>query len=273
VKTRILVIEDNPDNMELITYLLKQYGYATIIAMDGEAGLAAAQKEIPDLIVCDIQLPKLSGTEIAKRLKSDNKLKGIPLIAVTAYSMVGDRDKLLAVGFDGYIAKPIDPENFVKQIEQFLQAEQRSNCQPGRAGATAGTETNNHNRSMQGSILIVDDTIENAELSRTLLESLGFSTTLASNVKQALEMLEHVQPDLILSDMHIPDINGLDFLTVVKNNEKLKSIPFVIISSSRPTETQKRECMKLGAAKLIFRPIESQEFIKNIKEIWQARKK
>src|SRR5437899_101970 len=109
MQTRILVIEDNPDNLELMTYLLKQFGYTILTAMDGEEGLAAVKQEMPDLIICDIQLPKLTGYEIVKQIKSDDKLKEIPLIAVTAYSMVGDRNKIFTAGFDGYIPKPIDP--------------------------------------------------------------------------------------------------------------------------------------------------------------------
>jgi two-component system, cell cycle response regulator DivK len=124
MKTRILVIEDNSDNAELMTYLLNQHGYTTMVAMDGEIGVSIAKREIPDLILCDIQLPKLNGFEIARQLKANDKLKHIPLIAVTANSMVGDKDKILAEGFDGYLAKPIDPENFVTQVEEFLRSAQ-----------------------------------------------------------------------------------------------------------------------------------------------------
>ncbi len=115
---RILIIEDNPTNLELMVYLLNHYAYTTLTATDGEQGVAVIEKEKPDLIICDIQLPKLNGYEIAYILKNNSKFADIPLIAVTAYSMVGDQDKILSAGFDDYIAKPIDPENFVKQIER-----------------------------------------------------------------------------------------------------------------------------------------------------------
>lgn len=127
METRILIIEDNPANLDLMVYLLNHFGYLTITAMDGKEGLALATKEIPDLIICDIQLPTLNGYEIAQKLNQDPKLSHIPLIAVTAFSMVGDRDKILSSGFDDYIAKPIDPENFVKRIESFLKTHQKSN--------------------------------------------------------------------------------------------------------------------------------------------------
>src|SRR5919109_568893 len=122
---RILVIEDNPTNLDLMTYLLASFGHTPLTANDGEAGLEAAQRELPDLIICDVQLPGVDGYEVARWLKSHPRLQTIPLVAVTALAMVGDRDKVLGAGFDGYIAKPIDPQTFVGQVEQLLQPDQR----------------------------------------------------------------------------------------------------------------------------------------------------
>lgn len=117
---RILVIEDNATNMELMVYLLKSFGYEFLLAADGEAGIQLAQQELPGLIVCDVNLPKLDGYGVVTFLKADPVLSAIPVIAVTALAMVGDREKLLASGFDGYIEKPIEPEVFVSQIEAFF---------------------------------------------------------------------------------------------------------------------------------------------------------
>src|ERR1041384_2263983 len=120
---RILVIEDNSTNIYLMTYLLKAFGYAFYTASDGEEGLEIARCERPDLIICDLQLPKMDGYAVARALKGDPDLRAIPLIAVTAFAMVGDRDRVLATGFDGYIAKPISPETFVGQVKAFLSDE------------------------------------------------------------------------------------------------------------------------------------------------------
>jgi CheY-like chemotaxis protein len=117
---RILVIEDNLTNLELMTYLLRAFGHETVSARDGEEGVHAALQAPPDLILCDLALPVLDGFGVAHRLKSDSRLVTVPLIAVTASAMVGDRDKVLAAGFDGYIAKPITPESFVGEVESYL---------------------------------------------------------------------------------------------------------------------------------------------------------
>jgi CheY-like chemotaxis protein len=116
----ILIIEDNPENMELMAYLLTAFGHTVRQSTQGEAGLAAARHMAPDLILCDLHMPGLDGYEVARRLKLDPELAPVPLIAVTAYAMVGDREKVLGGGFNGYIPKPINPELFVSEVEAFL---------------------------------------------------------------------------------------------------------------------------------------------------------
>lgn len=123
---RVLIIEDNPANMLLMVYLLKAFGHEPLEASSGLPGLELAQRTTPQLILCDLQLPGLDGYEIARRFKSDPALKSVPLIAVTAYAMVGDREKALLSGFDGYIAKPINPETFVGEVENFLHSGESS---------------------------------------------------------------------------------------------------------------------------------------------------
>jgi len=123
---RILIIEDNEANMQLMVYLLRAFGHATFEAQDGEIGISTARQELPDLILCDLQMPGMDGYEVAQRLRLDPGLKTISLVAVTAYAMAGDREKVLAAGFNGYISKPINPELFLEQVEAFLPSEKRS---------------------------------------------------------------------------------------------------------------------------------------------------
>src|SRR5579871_203047 len=120
VSARVLIIEDNAANLELMTYLLSAFGHTVLTADNGHHGLEAAVREQPELIICDLQLPDIDGFELARHLHRDSRLCSIPLVAVTALAMVGDRDRVLAAGFDGYLAKPIDPETFVPQMESFL---------------------------------------------------------------------------------------------------------------------------------------------------------
>jgi CheY-like chemotaxis protein len=123
---RILVIEDNAANLELVRYLLASSGHSVLMALDGAQGVAVARAERPDLIVCDLQMPKLDGYQVLAQLRGNPDTAASVVVAVTAFSMPRDRDKVLTAGFDGYLSKPIEPETFVADIEAFLPAELRS---------------------------------------------------------------------------------------------------------------------------------------------------
>lgn len=120
MKARILLIEDNEQNRYLLTFLLEQHGHEVVQAISGAIGLELAAKISPDLILLDIQLPGMDGYAVAEALKSDSRLRSIPIIAVTSYAMVGDREKAMASGAEGYIEKPINPDTFVTEVERFL---------------------------------------------------------------------------------------------------------------------------------------------------------
>ena len=118
---RTLYIEDNPDNRLLIRRVLQAEGYEVLEAVDGQSGMQRAAEVQPDLILMDINLPEIDGYEVTARLKQLPGLSRIPIIAVTANVMKGDREKTLAAGCDGYIQKPIDIDLLPEQIERFLK--------------------------------------------------------------------------------------------------------------------------------------------------------
>jgi len=122
----ILIIEDNPPNLQLMSYLLRAFGHFVVEARDGAEGCELARTELPDLILCDLQMPALDGYEVLRRIKSQAKHRNTAVVAVTALAMVGDRDKTLAAGFDGYMAKPISPESFIGDVEAFLPPQRRT---------------------------------------------------------------------------------------------------------------------------------------------------
>jgi two-component system cell cycle response regulator DivK len=120
MKNTILLIEDNAQNSYLTTFLLESQGFAVVSASDGAAGIELAKQTLPDLILLDIQLPMMDGYAVARALRTVESLKLTPIIAVTSYAMVGDREKCLAAGCNGYIEKPINPETFVAEVSAFL---------------------------------------------------------------------------------------------------------------------------------------------------------
>ncbi len=118
--TKILYVEDNDDNIYLITRGLGRKGYDIIVAKDGEEGLAMARSEAPSLILMDLDLPVLNGWEATRRLKASPQTQHIPVIAVSAYAMASDRERALAAGCDDFFSKPVDLKGLVERIEALL---------------------------------------------------------------------------------------------------------------------------------------------------------
>ncbi len=264
---RILIIEDNPANLELMSYLLHAFGHDTLTACDGQAGLEAAQRESPDLIICDVELPKINGLEVARRLKSDLALRWIPLVAVTAFAMVGDRDRILAAGFDGYIPKPLAPEKFAGEVEAFLPAIVRST--PKVLSQLAVTITKP--KTTRASILVVDNLPVNIELMRSLLEPSGYYVFSSDNVDDGLEMARQTTVDLIISDVHMPEKDGYAFIQAVKADRQLRHIPFMFLSSTLGREHDAQRCAAFGADRFIMRPIEPQTLLAAVEALIRGK--
>jgi len=116
----VLIVEDNELNMKLFHDLLEAHGYDTLQTKDGMEALKLARHHRPDLILMDIQLPEVSGLEVTKWIKEDDNLRAIPIIAVTAFAMKGDEEKIREGGCEAYIAKPISVAGFMRTVERFL---------------------------------------------------------------------------------------------------------------------------------------------------------
>ena len=116
----VLIVEDNELNMKLFHDLLEAHGYATLATRNGIEALDLARKHRPDLILMDIQLPEVSGLEVTKHLKDDQELRHIPVVAITAFAMKGDEEKMRNGGCEAYIAKPISVTSFLQTVERFL---------------------------------------------------------------------------------------------------------------------------------------------------------
>ena len=253
---RILVIEDNAANLELMGYLLKAFGHEVLTACDGEAGLEAARRQSPDLIISDIQIPKIDGLDVARQLKNHPSLKKIPLVAVTAFAMVGDRDKVLSAGFDGYIAKPIIPDKFVQQVEAFLPTiEHAAPAPPPSKPAEVPI------RQVKRATILV---------ARGILEPVGYEVIAANSVAEARTLLGEIDPDLILSDVHMKEVSGFDFLRSLKADPKRKNIPFVLISSTVWHERDRLYGMELGAVRFILRPTDPEVVLAEIEHCLRA---
>ncbi|MDA8134690.1 MAG: response regulator [Desulfobacteraceae bacterium] len=121
----LLIVEDNAQNFYMMRFLLEKNGFAVIGAENGREGIEKALECNPKAILLDIQLPEMDGYAVARELKKHPELDRVPIIAVTSYAMVGDREKIMEAGATGYIEKPINPDTFVAEILQYLQAQEK----------------------------------------------------------------------------------------------------------------------------------------------------
>ncbi|OON63602.1 response regulator [Massilia sp. KIM] len=191
---RILIIEDNPANIELMSFLLSAYGHTPLTAPDGARGVAVARSERPDLVACDVNLPGMNGFAVLSALRAEPELAQMPVLAVTALAMAGDREQVLAAGFDGYISKPIEPESFVAELEAFLPAAQAA-VAPG--------------------VLLVDDDGFMLGVLADMLAGQDYRVLSAASGAEALAVLEREPVAVVLADQAMPGMTGTALLAEV----------------------------------------------------------
>jgi CheY-like chemotaxis protein len=120
MKRKILIVEDDVQSLYMLTFLLESNGYEVLQSNNGADGILKAKTNKPDAIILDIQLPEMDGYKVTRELRADLEAKDIPIIVVTSFAMIGDRNKALEAGATGYIEKPINPDSFISQMESFI---------------------------------------------------------------------------------------------------------------------------------------------------------
>ncbi len=261
----ILIIEDHADTLELMSYLLRAFGYTTVAATDGIAGLDLAQTGQQDMILCDIQLPGMDGLEIARRLRADAHWRQVPLVAITALAMVGDRERVLAAGFDGYLPKPINPETFVSNIEGYMHPTSRQPAGPRRATVwEAEPEKPAAPAAKLGTILVVDNVPANLELAQSIFEPTGYRVLLAGSTNEAMRLAKETRPDVVLSDVNMPEGSGFELARRIRADAELQAIPIVLISATLPHDISALAACAMGANRFVRRPIDPGALLEEI---------
>jgi len=272
---RILVIEDNPINLELMTYLLSAWGHTPLVATDGDAGLALARSARPELVVCDIQMPGIDGYEFARQLRADPRLRDLPLVAVTAYAMVGDSEKARAAGFDLHIAKPIDPERFIAAIAGLLPGPDALPPAPVETAAPPwpGTPIGAALRAPRAglTLLLVDDQPANLEFKVSLLEPAGYRVIAAAGGAEALAALQAQPVDLVISDVVMAHGSGFELLAAIRADASLCGLPFLFLTATARDPGSQAHGLALGAVDYLLRPIEPQPLLATIRSALEAR--
>jgi two-component system cell cycle response regulator len=256
-----------------VVYLLEAFGHEVKQAREGAEGIEMARRENPDIILLDIHMPKMDGYEVARRLHADAELRKIPVIAVTALAMVGDREKLLDSGFNGYISKPIDPQTFTTKVQTFLTVPALGDPAPElpvKPDSAVGPGV--RSCAKRALLLFVDNTPANIHLARSLLEPQGYELLTAGSALEGLDLAQKYRPDLIVSDVHMPHHDGYDFHEMVQADPDLSRIPFVFLSASVWSTREKEKALSRGAAKFLSRPIDGEALISELEALLPPEK-
>lgn len=261
---RILLVEDNEMNREVLSRRLERKGFEVLTAVDGAAALQAAAKERPGLILMDLSLPTIDGWEASRRLKDDQETAAIPIIALTAHAMSGDRQSAVEAGCDGYETKPVDLPRLLEKIEALLdrgvdnrtaevdavrsqRPESRTADPQPSVGATDAVSR------QTGRILVVDDNAENRELLVRRLRQDGHTDYVAENGQEGLALLEETEIDLVLLDIMMPVMDGYQVLEQMKKDTQLRHIPVIVVSASQEFDSAVR-CIEMGADDYLTKP-------------------
>lgn len=256
----ILAVEDNPAHLALITDLMAEFGHVPIAANDAETGLRMIEQERPDLVLCDIRLPTLSGYDILRRIKSDPATRHVPVIAVTA---VAGKGETLQAGFDGYLSKPFSMRRLRLEIERVAPAlgvsdSARSRNEKGAGAPVAWAKTLLPRSGKR--ILVLDNTEGNRELMRAVLDYGGHDVVCERTVSAAFATALSWRPHLILSDLHLDKELGTELLSAVQNTAELLDTRFAFTSAS-PGPSVEQELLQTGACAYLRFPMKAEALL------------
>jgi CheY-like chemotaxis protein len=263
--TKILLVEDNEMNQDMLSRRLQRRGYELLFAMDGAKGVEIAQIELPDLILMDISLPIMDGWEATRRIKADPRTRSIPIIALTAHAMVGDRDKCVAAGCDDYDTKPVELSRLLEKMETLLANRQGiaaavttiSQTPPPPAAVVTPTATTPARivDPTSATILVIDDNEMNRDMLGRRLERSGYTMLLASGGKEGLDIIAKQPVDLVLLDIMMPDLSGIETLQIIRSQYSLAQLP-VIMATAKDRSEDMMEAFEQGANDYVTKPID-----------------
>lgn len=256
---KVLIIENNEKNMKLFCALLQINNFEIFEAKDAETGFEILKEHVPDLILMDIQLPGMDGYTATRLIKKDPKLKGIYVIALTAFGMQGDEEKAIEAGCDGYISKPIETCTFLEKIESCLQA--RNN---GRLPKKEKI------RSHMKKILIVDDEPMNRRLLEAMLPPDNYKIFTAGDGEEGVKKVYEELPDVILLDVMMPKKDGFTVARELKGDPAVRNIPIILVTSLEGSESR-ISGLEAGAEEFLTKPVKNVELLARIRSMLQLK--
>jgi len=258
---RILIIEDEANNLDVARRIVRGAGHEALTATDGLAGLEIARRERPDAVLVDLLLPKLDGWSVTRAIREEPWAKKIPIIAVSALAMQADRERAREAGCDDFVTKPYAPAELRVLLGKYFtdnsapKAATRAS-EPSASGISAAERL--------GRVLVVDDEPSNVELIVRRLGGNGYETLTASNGHDAIAIATKEQPDLILMDIMMPGLDGWQATRLLKGDPKTANIPVVFVTArDRPEDVA--QGFEAGGIMYVNKPVEPVELFARVR--------
>jgi CheY-like chemotaxis protein len=258
---RILIIEDEANNLDVARRIVRGAGHEALTATDGLAGLEIARRERPDAVLVDLLLPKLDGWSVTRAIREEPWAKKIPIIAVSALAMQADRERAREAGCDDFVTKPYAPAELRVLLGKYFtdnsapKAATRAN-DPSASGISPAERL--------GRVLVVDDEPSNVELIVRRLGGNGYETLTASNGHDAIAIATKEQPDLILMDIMMPGLDGWQATRLLKGDPKTANIPVVFVTArDRPEDVA--QGFEAGGIMYVNKPVEPVELFARVR--------
>ena len=281
VPARILVVDDEPQNLDLLEAMLTSSGYEVFLAGGGEEGLRLARERKPDLIILDLMMPGISGFEVCARVKTDPQTGGIPVLFVTALNQISDKERAQAAGGDDFLTKPFQRAELLTRVEALLKVRHLNRDLDRALAYLHELEVARHAQQPRkaavptppapgaGTILVVDDELLARRLFADVLREAGYVTHEAENGQRALEIARQEAIDVVLLDIMMPGMSGLEVLA--KLGELTPDSP-VIIATANPTSDNAIAALRLGAFDFIVKGFKNEVMLTTVARAMDRRR-
>ena len=238
---KVLVVDDEVVVTSFLSDYLTGEGYEVILASNGEEALELAEKEKPQLILLDIRMPGIDGIEVCKRLKAQEKTRSIPVIMMTGFAY--EKVDAVEAGADEFINKPLDPVELVFRLKSISRMRYLTDELDKAVAEIEGPQESSHEREAESTegiknsgivvdkILVVDDELVVRGFLHELLAEEGYEVILASNGEEAIDLAERENPEVILLDINMPGIDGIEVCKRLKAQEETRNIPIIIVTA------------------------------------------
>jgi len=232
----VLLVEDNPVTRKMVRIALEAEGYAVIEAADGRAAVAAAQREMPDLVLQDLVLPDVSGLHLVGQLRALPGGDTVPIVAMSGFTTQIEEARFAEAGFTARLIKPVEPSRLVETVGGYL---------PKPRVATPVSQGRR--------VLLIDDDPVQLKLARIQLRELGFNVNGAASAVEGLRMAHNHPPDVIVSDVLMPEVDGFQLCFEVRRSPKLAHVPVLLLSAHYQTDADRALAGRVGASGLVQR--------------------